>query len=196
MLRISYALAFAFSFSIIACGSATAPMPVQGSLADELDGAPDWVVKSCNAYFGEKQSVICGLGSTGGTRNITLARNAAIANGRNEIARSLQVKVKAMLKQYMATTTGGENYGTAADDEQHIVDVSKQVTAMTLAGTRHVDTWVSKKNTLYALVVLDVDAFKDSLKQMTQLDAKLKEAIIQRADKAFKELDTEVEKAR
>lgn len=194
MLRLSTVLLIALGMTLAAC-SASQVQPVQGSLQGEMEGAPDWVVKSCNAYFGEKQTVICGLGSTGGTRNITLARNAAIANGRNEIARSLQVKVKAMLKSYMATTTGGENYGTAADDEQHIVDVSKQVTSMTLSGTKHVDTWVSPKNTLFALVVLDVDAFKDSLKQMTQLDAKVKEAIIQRADKAFKELDTEVEKA-
>jgi len=193
MLRPIRALLAIIAFALAACSSPQA-QPVQGALQGDLDGAPDWVLKSCNAYFGAKETGICGLGSTGGTRNITLARNAAIANGRNEIARSLEVKVKAMLKQYAATTTGGEGYGTSADDEQHIVDVSKQVTNMTLSGTKHVDTWVSPKGTLFALVVLDVEAFKDSLKQMKQLDEKVKEAIIERADKAFKELDVEIEK--
>jgi hypothetical protein len=94
-----------------------------------------------------------------------------------------------MLKDYQATTTGGEDFGTAAADEQHIVDVSKQITTMTLSGTQRVDSWWSPNGTLYVLMKLDVDAFKDAVNGMKQLDEKVRKAVIERAEKAFKELD-------
>ena len=99
-----------------------------------------------------------------------------------------------MLKDYQATTTGGENYGTAANDEQHIVDVSKQVTQMTLNGTELKNTWLSKKGTLFTLVCLNVDKFKNTISKMGQLDEQVRAAIVQRADKAFDELDKETKK--
>jgi hypothetical protein len=179
---------------ILACVTAFAcastdegtPIPENSPLA----GAPDWVLKGCSAYWGDDGGArICGVGSMGGTRNISLARTAAIGRARTEIARSLQVKVKAMLKDYQATTTGGEEFGTAAADEQHIEDVSKQITEMTLNGTTLQDTWVGPDGTLYTLVALDVESFEDSISQMSNLSETIRKAVQERAKASFEELD-------
>jgi hypothetical protein len=174
--------------ALVACGGSGGPAPVEGALANEFDGAPQWVLRGCSAFSGEKAAV-CGRGGVKGTRNPGLAMSAATGRARTDLARNLSVKVKAMLKDYQATTTGGENFGTAANDEQHIVDVSKQITDTTLSGTQVVDSWVSKGGTLWVLVKLDVDAFKNAISGMKQLDAKTMKGIMERADKAFKELD-------
>ena len=154
------------------------------------------MTKGCTAFWGDKkgEKKICGVGSVGGTRNPSLARTAAMARARTEIARSLEVKVQAMLKDYQATTTGGQEFGTGAADEQHVVDVSKQITNTTLSGTELADSWVSANGTFYALVVWDADKFKDSVSQMKNLSESIRKAVIERADKAFEELDTEIQK--
>ncbi len=188
-------LVFALA-SFSGCSAFQTSKPVEGAFEDVLDGAPVWVVKGCDKHFGDA-AVVCGVGSVTGTRNLSLARSAAQGRGRTEIARTLRLKVKAMLKDYQATMTGGDGYGTAADDEQVISDTSKQITDMSLPGSKMADTWISEDgSTLFALMVLDMDEFNSSLRKMKSLDPKLREAVEARAEKSFKELDTEGKKAR
>jgi hypothetical protein len=97
-----------------------------------------------------------------------------------------------MLKDYQATTTGGGSFGKGASDDQYVVDVSRQVTQMTLSGTTVQATWVSPNNTLYALVVLDVDTFNDSISQMDDLSENIRVAVQERAEASFRELDKAV----
>ncbi|MGH0033986.1 MAG: LPP20 family lipoprotein [Myxococcota bacterium] len=159
-------------------------------MPNEFAGAPEWVVKGCAAYPGDEgKARICGVGSAGGSNNPSMMRKAAVARARTEIARTLGVKVQSMLKDYQATTTGGEEFGTAAADEQHIVDVSKQITNFSLAGTEHRDTWISNSGTWYALVVLDLDKFEDSVGKMNNLSESIRKAVQERAEAAFDELD-------
>ena len=166
--------------------------PPGAEMADELDGAPEWVSRGCAAYWGDDDGArICGVGAMSGTRNPALARTAAMGRARTEIARSLQTKVRAMLKDYHSTTTGGDEFGIAAADEQTIDDVSKQITSMTLSGTTLQDTWISQNGTLYTLVALDVDRFNDSISRMTNLSESIRTAVRERADAAFRELDEE-----
>jgi hypothetical protein len=174
--------------------AAPAPAPAN-ALQAELVGAPTWVSMGCAAYFGdkgEKKDKICGVGAVGGMTNPAMARTAAQGRGRTEIARSIKVKVKSMLKDYAAVTKGGP--GAKLNNEEHIEDVSKQITDTTLSGTRLQETWISSSGTWYALMVLDTEAFKDSLKaQSNNLDEKTRAAIVERADKAFAEIDQETE---
>ena len=188
-------LALAVGLATSFAGCASKPKAPEKVMSKEYKGAPDWVVKNCTAYWGEKkgEKKVCGVGSVGSTRNMSLARTAAEARGRAEIAFMLENKVKAMVKDYQATTTGGEEFGTTAADEQHIVSVSKQVTEMTLAGTELVDTWMSDNGTYYALIVYDAEKFKDAVSQMKTLSEALRKAIIDRADKAFQDMDNEIQ---
>jgi predicted aminopeptidase len=101
-----------------------------------------------------------------------------------------------MLKDYASTTTGGEEFGSAANDEQHIVDVSKQITDISLSGTEMTDSWISQNGTFYALVSLDLDKFEDSVKRMDQLSEAVRDAVVERAEQSFAELDDEIDKER
>lgn len=160
--------------------------------ASEMAGAPDWITKNCETYWGKKAKMdgkVCAVGSVGGTRNITMARQGAVARARTEIARTLEVRVAAMLKDYQATVTGGEGFGMEASDEQYIVDVSKQITQLNLSGTELVETWISPNGTVFALVVLDVEKFKDIVNKATNLSEAVRKAVVERAEKAFQELD-------
>jgi hypothetical protein len=169
----------------------TRPKPPATVVREELAGAPCWVTRGGGCYFkeAERAKYICGVGSVGGTRNVGLAREAAMGRARTEIARSLAVRVTSMLKDYQATTTGGVEFGTSAADEQYITDVSKQITDMTLSGTEIVDSWTSDSGTYYALCRLNVDGFKDTVRRMTALSESVRQAVVDRADKAFEELD-------
>jgi hypothetical protein len=184
-------------FTSLGCASApppppAAPPPPQNAMQAELAGAPKWVSMGCAAYFGEKKDKICGVGAVGGMTNPAMARTAAQGRGRTEIARSIKVKVKAMLKDYAAVTKGGP--GNKLNNEEHIEDVSKQITDTTLSGTRLQDTWISNTGTWYALMILDTEAFKESIKaEQNNLDEQTRAAIVERADKAFSEIDQETE---
>jgi len=172
------------ALALVGCGSS--PPKPQNALQAELVGAPKWASGACQLGLQNKKG-ICGTGSVSGMTNVALARSAAEGRARTELARSLQTRVKAMLKDYQAATQGGPGNLTAS--EQHIEDVSKQITDQTLTGTRLEDTWISNAGTFWALVVLDTDAFKDSMNNMKQLDERMRAAIVKRADKAFSELD-------
>ena len=171
---------------LVALASLGCEGPVESTDASLL-GAPDWVTRGCAGASNR----ICGVGSAAGMPNHALRRTAAIGRARTEIARSLQSRVVSMLKDYSATTTGEGDFGLASADDQHLVDVSKQVTNVTLAGTEVLDTWVSPDKTFYALVTLDVAKFSDTVSRMSQLSDGVRDAIVERADEAFREPDTD-----
>jgi len=189
----------AIVLSAFAMGCATTQPPPKIEKS-ELEGAPKWVLQGCSSYWQDKdkkgEKKICGVGSATGTRNISLARSTAIGRARTEMARSLQTQVQAALKDYQATTTGGSEFGKSAADEQHVVDVSKQITDTTLSGTELVDTWISQNGTMWVLVDLDIEGFKGVVQKMGQLSEGVRQAVIQRADKAFDELDKDISKSR
>jgi len=169
------------------------PTAIDTVMKNEFIGAPDWVTKDCASYIKDNKK-ICGVGSIGGTRNPSIARTTAVARAKTEIARSLQTRVTAMLKDYQATTSGGEYFGKYASDEQHVVDVSKQITNMTISGTVQKEIWVSKNGIYYVLVTLDIEKFKNIVQNMHSLPESVRKAVVERADKAFKELDVEIDK--
>lgn len=180
----------------LACASPQTRAPAtarDGNLASDLRGAPSWVLRGCGEALKQERTLVCGVGSAGGSRNISLARTTAVGRARTEIARSLQTKLKAMLKDYQATTTGGAELAAAAADEQYVVDVSKQITQLSLAGTEQRETWLSPTGTLFVLVVLDIERFEQSLAQMNDLSEEIRRAVRERARSAFDELDRETE---
>jgi len=180
------AMLLSLVFVFTGCGGG-GPKPMDDVISNELDGAPDWVIQG----RGDNDKMVYGVGSAGGSKNVALMRSTALGRARTEIARQLDLKVKSMLKDYQSTTTGGEYFGQAANDEQHIEDVSKQITDINLSGTRQEETWISKTGTMYVLVSLDIDAFKKAVDGMTQLNEEIRSAVVERADKAFAELDAE-----
>ena len=164
------------------------PAEVTGRFANPLKGAPKWAMLGCNAFDGAKKP-ICGVGSVGGTRNFGLARDAAVGRARTDLARNLEVEVKSMLKDYQATTTGGQNFGNAASDEQHIEEVSKQLTNSVLRGTEVAEIFAGEDGTVFALVVLKPEAFQDAVNGMKQLPEAERRAVVEHSKAAHEELD-------
>jgi hypothetical protein len=191
--------ALILSLAALACSSTKGPeevTPLNPAVGD-LAGAPDWILRGCSAFWGDDTpSMLCGVGSVSGTRNHSLAVSGARARGRTEIARVLDTKVRAMLKDYQATTTGGEEFGTAANDEQHLVDVSKQLTDIELTGVEQRDMWISPSGVVYVLMVYDAEKFKDTVSQMSQLSESVRKAVVERAEASFQELDEAIEEDR
>jgi len=177
-------LSLALCGMLLGCGG---PQKPKDQLAAEMKDLPKWALGKCEETLKNKDA-LCASGSVQHQSNVNLARSAAEGRARTELARQLQVHVKAMLKDYQASTTGGEENASAS--EQHIEDVAKQVTDMTLSGTKLEEVWVNEETgTFWALVVLDADAFKDSLNKASALDERVRAHIIQRANRSFRELD-------
>jgi hypothetical protein len=169
--------------ALAACGGPEKP---KDALQAEMEGLPKWALGNCQEHL-KNDKLLCGSGSVQGMSNLGLARTAAEGRARTALARTLQVRVKAMLKDYQAATQGGAAQDTAS--EQHIEDVSKQITDVTLSGTRVEETFVSDTGTFWALVVLDAESFKGALKEKKELDEATRQAILDRADQSFADLD-------
>ena len=159
-------------------------------IPSEFAGAPDWVLSGCSAYWGDDGGArICGVGNAKFTGNMSITRTKATSRARAEISRTLETKVKNMVKDYQEQVTDGETEMTTEQFSSTTVSLSKA----TLNGTQQQDTWISPSNELYVLVALDVTAFENSVREMDEMSDKLRNFIESRAKKSFAELDEEME---
>ena len=162
------------------------------------DGAPEWARGNCNAFFKSRGNLICGVGIVTNIKNPNLARTAAQGRGRTEIARILDLRVEAVLKDYQSTTAGtttttGKDGETVDfdDNRQVIEDVSKQITEVSLPDTYMAENWTGPDGSFYALMVLEMGAFQSSVQGTTEIAVEYRNAIVERAGKLFSDLDDE-----
>ena len=159
-------------------------------IPSEFAGAPEWVLQGCSAYWGDDGGArICGVGNAKFTGNMSIARTKATSRARTEISRTLETKVKNMVKDFQEQVTDGETEMSAEQFSSTTVSLSKA----TLNGTQQQDTWISPSNELWVLVALDVAAFENSVREMDEMSDKLRTFIESRARKSFAELDEEME---
>lgn len=159
-------------------------------LPNDFAGAPEWVLQGCSAYWGDDGGArICGVGDAKIGRSMSIARTKATSRARAEISRSLETKVKNMIKDYQEQVTDGETEMTAEQFSSTTVSLSKA----TLNGTTVQQTWVSPSGQLYMLVALDVESFENSVREMDEMSDRLRTFIESRARKSFAELDEEME---
>ena len=163
---------------------------LEEELPNEFAGAPGWVLQGCSAYWGDDGGArICGVGNAKFTGNMSITRTKASSRARTEISRTLETKVKNMVKDFQEQVTDGESEMTAEQFSSTTVSLSKA----TLNGTQLQQTWMSPSNELYVLVALDVAAFENSVREMDEMSDKLRTFIESRAKKSFQELDEEME---
>ncbi len=159
-------------------------------LPNEFAGAPTWVLEGCSAYWGDDGGArLCGVGDAKIGRSMSVARTKATSRARAEISRTLETKVKNMLKDYQEQVTDGETEMTAEQFSSTTVSLSKA----TLNGTSVQNTWVSPTGQLYMLVALDLESFENSVRGMDEMSDRLRTFIEARAKKSFTELDEEME---
>ena len=173
-------------------GCANNNQPQPNVEACQMDGvtAPSWVCDGGAMMEG-------GLFAVGSAEpsplGISFQRTEATAAARDALARQIKVKVKNMFKQFQATTGIGDEQ-TA---EKATQNVSKQVAAATLEGSKVMKVWRSPKGTLYVLVGMpDPKAVQQEVKKAVKTSLHNDKALWQKflAQKADKELDAAVEK--
>lgn len=171
-------LSFAF---VISCGPPKDP--VTGGGGGGGGGAePGWVgnpPKGCAA----------GSSKLRGIKDI--ARKAAVASARDELARQLKTHVAGMIKTYQ-NSAEAEGQQMAEED---ITAVSRQVVDQTMVGTRTVRTQIMEGE-MYGLVCLDTETFSGAFDKMNKMNDKMKTALKKRADAEFKDMDKQIEKLR
>lgn len=169
------------------CASTTTP---DEQRPNDFAGAPSWVIQGCGAYWeNEEGARICGVGDAQIGSSMSIARTKATARARAEISRTLETKVQNMVKDYQEQTADGESEMTAEQFTATTVSLSKA----TLNGTSVHDSWVSPNGQLYMLVALDVEAFNNSLGEMSEMSSQLRAFIESRSRKSFAELDEEMQ---
>jgi hypothetical protein len=171
---------------IAGCGGSKETAPT--GMGDEFANAPEWVLNPV------VEGKLAAVGSAKiGAAGLQFARTEAAANGRDELARTISVKVNNLVKNFTQVTGVGDDQ-TA---EKVSVQVSKQVASQVLNGSTQRGLWKSPSNELFMLMVLDSEAVKNAVKNNVQTSYKNDKALWQQfqAQKANQELDKEVEKA-
>ncbi len=154
----------------------------------ELKGAPKWVMTP------EVKGFVAELGSASKNagNDYSFQREEAMADARNNIAKQITIKVNAMFKTFKSTT----GHGADGTMDKSIETVSKQIASQTLVGTKVKDTWFSRSDTLYVLMVVDTQSVSDMMENAVKTSFKNDKAMYQKflASKAQGELEKELEK--
>ena len=167
--------------------SSTGDAPMLSAAA--LSGAPNWVRTGTCA---EKER-ICATGSITGTRNMNLARETATNRARTELGKQMEAQVLSLFKDYQRSTTGDNQMGVSAADDQDISSTAKQLVDTTLVGTRMVDSWIGPDGTFHALVAMEIDIFVKAITEAKRLPEALRARVRADSDAAQLELSEEIE---
>ena len=150
--------------------------------------APTWI---CDEPIPGWQ--VTAVGSDNKSEAGSVDKELAVAQARDELARSMRTHVKSMIKRFARKTGIGKKGTVDAMSEV----VSRHLTKETLFGTKIVKSRTSPKGTIYVAVGLDtrsvVDNAKEAIKK-ARSSMKNAEAEYQKmeAEKAMKELDEQV----
>ena len=175
--------------TLLGCGGKETVVPASG---------PQWVTSPDKAFPGDRGKVIYAVGIGPDALNPRLTRDRARDAGRVEMSRMLQVKIQAMMKDWMASSTDYADPDLTTS-KQFTEQVSRSVTQAVLVGSREADFWSSPDKTGYSLMAVDLNdsfykAFQDKAKKALQdhQDAVLKVKM----EDALKDLDSYLDKER
>ncbi len=157
------------------------------ALEEEFKHAPAWVLN------GHAEGSISAVGSAViGKSGMQFAKTEAVAHGRNELARQTSIKVKALVNNFVEQTGLGDDQLVDRFSKQ----MTKQITNVTLSGSRQKDMWISPSKELYVLVEMDPAAVKETVKKQLTTTYQNDQARWQefKAKNGEAELDREIEK--
>jgi hypothetical protein len=174
----------AFTFLITGCKST----PKETASADTAASGPQWVMKGSGAFDVDGLKVFYGVGLASGIKNKALLRQTADDRSRAEIAKTLEVYVSSLTKDYMASTTAGDMSKSA--EEQNVETALKTFSKTTLHGAIIVDRWLDPADgTMYSLCELDLISFKENLDKYEELDEKVRDYVRDNAERLHDELE-------
>lgn len=158
---------------------------------NEFAGAPNWVIEGCASYWNEAddEARLCGVGSARVGDSMDLARQKAGSRARVEISRTLETKVRNMIKDYQEQVTDGQ----AEMNAEQFTSTTMTLSKATLNGVAQRATWLSGSGQLYMLSALDVESFDQSVRDMDEMSDRLRGFIESRSRRSFRELDEAME---
>lgn len=156
---------------------------------------PAWVSQAGAAFPGDRGKAIYAIGDSMPDLNMSLTITRARERGRIEMARIIESSVTSMVKDFM------ESHKDYATSEQGSIEftqiVGKNVAQAVLNGSRQVDTWTNQADKhLFVLMKVSVEDMAEAAKKKARALAEKKGVFIKaKADKAFADLDAQIEKA-
>lgn len=158
---------------LVGCAT-TATDGLSPSGAAALDVArPAWLERGCRAHWAdpaERRNVVCAIGSAPAHRNRVVARETAVARARSEIARSLEVTIESLVRL--------EEPGSG---DARLETIVHQLSSASLRGVRVEAVWRAPGGAVHALVSLDVDRVRESVRSHRALTPARREALAERA---------------
>ena len=184
-------LASASALLLVGCGGEKNVKPQEAAFVQHCEyqagiRAPEWY---CNPNI-EGGIAAIGEAKPNVARDMNMQRTVAMGAARDELARQTEVKVKNMLESWTRTTGAGD----AQTYEANIANVSKQVSSVTLQGSKQLNRFVTPDGTLVLLVGMSDQAqIKDNIKSSLKNEDALWQQF--QSQKAQEAVDAEIEKA-
>jgi hypothetical protein len=137
-----------------------------------------------------KPPAMCGVGSAPiGPGGLEMSKVSADNMARTDLARQVQTRVQAMVKDYGAQFMKDG----AGDGEVAVTSVARNITDLSLTGGRSMRN-EPKKDTMYVLVCLQRARFKKALDGVPALDRAMRNEVDARVDEAFDEMEAKLKK--
>jgi len=194
--------AVTFLAAMIGCESTPPPAPpkpvqtgLEGGGVTGNPKEPDWISKGAGAFPGDRGKFLYAVGSSAKDFNWSMTITRAKDRGRQELARVVETEVASMIKDFMEAHKDYADPKSASSIEFTQI-VSKSVSAATLNGAALQDSWTNTADgTYYALMRMAVEDVVETAKKAAQAEGQKKAVFVKEAaDKAFTELQAEIEK--
>lgn len=186
--RLAVGLLVASTLGCAATPPPVSPYATPAPKSASLDDAPAWLVSSCRAHWSDParaQRIVCGVGSAPAHRNRVAARETAIARGRAEIARSVEVTIESLVRLVDHSGEGGD-----------LDTIVHQLSSTSMRGIQLEEVWRAESGETYALVSLDVARIEATVRDTPRLRPAERESLAARAAAAFAALEAESEAGR
>lgn len=172
-------VAIGLGFTLITgLGCASAPKPTSryatpAAKTASLAEAPEWLLSGCRAHWSDPiraRRILCGVGSAPAHRDRVAARETAIARGRAEIARSLEVTIESLVRLEDRADTDGE-----------VDAIVHQLSNTSMRGVQLEQIWRAESGETYALVSLDVARIEETVRDTPRLPPVTRASLAARA---------------
>ena len=172
-------------------GCASAPQTAQEQhVQNVVDDIPSWYVEVPQADDDNQVLYVAGTGKSG---MLMLAKDKAILDVEKQLANAINAKVSSRVKQYIREVGAGNTPLTIEDNE---FVVKKVVTEAQVAGYIQKESEIMREGTNYRVYLLaEYPIEQNTLRAIAQTEELIKRFDGDK-DKAFKELDREIDSDR
>lgn len=166
-------------------GCASGPQTQQEKVVHEtIQSLPTWYTQ-LPAHDSQKELYVAG---TGASTNLSLAKDKAVLDVEKQLANKISAQVSSRFKQYIREV-GSDTPLTIEDNE---IVVKKLVTEAEVAGYEQMDSSVVREGKMFRVYVLANYPIEENVLRAIRQQEKALRQFSGDRDKAFKELDAEI----